>query len=538
MKRGGFIVKRIIFLSLLVLSMSALILAGCSGSNESAGTPQSTPSPSSDGTQPSSDSPAENRTLTIAMGTDMVSFDIHDHNNTSTEAIHINMFNYLFKRDANQEIQPDLVESYELVDETTWEFKLKEGVTFHNGDPLTAEDVKFTLERVAKDSGLREHPNYRQILEVKVIDELNFQILTDGPQPTLINRLARLGSGMLPKNYIESNGWEQFLKEPIGTGPFKFVEWVRDDRIVLEVFEQYFEGKDEEWDKIVYRVIPESSTRVGELLTGGVDIAVNMAPNEWDRINGNNGTSVVSADSNRVLMLIVRQTEGTVTADPRVREAIDLAIDNKALTDFVLGGAGVPTRTRVTPGNVGANGDLFDTYVHDVERAKQLLTEAGYPNGLDLTFQSPHGRYLQDREVSEMIVGMLAEVGIRANLEFLEWSNFVEMRNSKTNKELYLIGFGNSLFDADLAVDLYRSSRAAGEIDYVNEEVDQLIAVARTNMDPQERTKQYQRIQEIAAEERPHIHLYLEKSNYGVSDRLSFSARTDEMLFVPHITRK
>lgn len=538
MKRGGFIVKRIIFLSLLVLSMSALILAGCSGSNESAGNPQSTPSPSSNETQPGSDSTAENRTLTIAMGTDMVSFDIHDHNNTSTEAIHINMFNYLFKRDANQEIQPDLVESYELVDETTWEFKLKEGVTFHNGDPLTAEDVKFTLERVATDSGLREHPNYRQILEVKVIDELNFQILTDGPQPTLINRLARLGSGMLPKNYIESNGWEQFLKEPVGTGPFQFVEWVRDDRIVLEVFDQYFEGKETEWDKIVYRVIPESSTRVGELLTGGVDIAVNMAPNEWDRINGNNGTSVVSADSNRVLMLIVRQTEGTVTADPRVREAIDLAIDNKALTDFVLGGAGVPTRTRVTPGNVGANGDLFDSYVHDVDRAKQLLTEAGYPNGLDLTFQSPHGRYLQDREVSEMIVGMLAEVGIRANLEFLEWSNFVEMRNSKTNKELYLIGFGNSLFDADLAVDLYRSERAAGEIDYVNEEVDQLIAAARTNMDPQERTKQYQRIQEIAAEERPHIHLYLEKSNYGVSDRLNFSARTDEMLFVPHITRK
>lgn len=529
--------KRLIFLSLLILSISALVLAGCSSSTTSEGTDGNESSQGNEPTAPTAPT-EENRTLTIAMGTDIVSFDIHDHNNTSTEAVHINMFNYLFKRDASQEIQPDLVESYELVDETTWEFKLKEGVTFHNGDPLTSEDVKFTLERVAKDSGLREHPNYKQILEVKVIDEMNFQILTDGPQPTMINRLARLGSGMLPKKYIEENGWEHFLKQPIGTGPFQFAEWVRDDRVVLEPYDNYFEGKNEEWDQLVFRVIPESSTRVGELLTGGVDIATNMPPNEWERINSNGGTEVISAESNRVLMLVVRQTEGTVTSDPRVREAIDLAINDEALTEFVLGGAGVPTRTRVTPGNAGANPDLFNTYVYDVERAKELLTEAGYPDGLDLTFTSPHGRYLQDREVSEMIAGMLAEVGIRANLEFVEWSSFVEMRNSKTNKELYLIGFGNSLFDADLAVDLYRSERAAGEIDYKNEEVDQLIAAARINMNPEERSKQYQRIQEIAAEERPHIHLYQEKSNYGVSDRLNFAPRKDEMLFVPDITRK
>jgi peptide/nickel transport system substrate-binding protein len=529
--------KRLLFLSLLILSISALVLVGCSSSTTSEGTDGNESSEGNETTEPTA--PAEeNRTLTIAMGTDMVTFDIHDHNNTSTEAVHTNMFNYLFKRDASQEIQPDLVESYELIDDTTWEFKLKEGVTFHNGDPLTSEDVKFTLERVAKDSGLREHPNYKQILEVKVLDELNFQILTDGPQPTMINRLARLGSGMLPKKYIEENGWEHFLKQPIGTGPFQFVEWVRDDRVVFEPYDNYFEGKHEEWDKLVFRVIPESSTRVGELLTGGVDIATNMPPNEWERINSNEGTTAISAESNRVLMLVVRQTEGTVTADPRVREAIDLAINKEALTEFVLGGAGIPTRTRVTPGNVGANPDLFNTSVYDVERAKELLTEAGYPDGLDLTFTSPHGRYLQDREVSEMIVGMLAEVGIRANLEFVEWSSFVEMRNSKTNKELYLIGFGNSLFDADLAVDMYRSGRAEGETDYKNEEVDELIAAARVNMNEDERVKQYHRIQEIVAEERPHIHLYQEKSNYGVSDRLDFTPRKDEMLFVPDITRK
>lgn len=525
-------------LSLMSMLLVMFIIAGCSstsGGDTSTGTGETPTAPSGSN---GGNAGAENRTLTIALGTDMVSFDIHDHNNTSTEAIHINMFNYLFKIDSNKQVQPELVEKYELIDNTTWQFQLKEGITFHNGDPLTAEDVKFTLERVATDSGLREYPNYRQILEVKVLDDYNFQIITDGPQPALLNRLSRLGSGILPKNYIEGEGWDTFLRSPIGTGPFQFVEWVRDDRIVFEPFENYWGGKVEEWDKLVFRVIPESSTRVGELLTGGVDIAMNVPPNEWDRVNNNNGTHVISADSNRVIMLSVRQTEGYPTSDPRVVEAIDLAIDNHALTEYVLGGAGTPTRTRVTPGNFGANEALFDTYVYDVEKAKALLAEAGYPNGFELTLHSPHGRYLQDREVVEMIGGMLAEVGIKANIDFMEWSNFVEMRNSKTNKDLYMIGFGNSLFDADLAADLYRSDRAAGEFDYSNPEVDELIAAARVNMDPNERAQQYERLQEIIAEERPHIYLYQEKSNYGVSERINFNPRLDEMLIVSEITRK
>jgi peptide/nickel transport system substrate-binding protein len=531
--------KRLLFLNLLILSMSALIFAGCSSSDtttepsnsEGAGT-------KNEGNEGNATANEDSRTLTIAMGTDIVSFDIHDHNNTSTEAVHINMFNYLFKHDENQELQPELVDTYELIDDTTWQFKLKEGVKFHNGDVLTAEDVKFTLERVAKDDSLREHPNYRQIAEVKVIDDLNFQIITDGPQPTILNRLARLGSGILPKKYIEEKGWDHFLENPVGTGAFKFVEWVRDDRLVLEVYEDYFLGKVEDWDQLVFRVIPETSTRVGELLTGGVDIATDIPPNEWERVNGNDGTSVISKESNRTILLVVRHTEGYPTADPRVREAIDLAIDNKAITDFVLGGAGVPTRTRVTPGNTGAHPDLFNTYVYDVKRAKELLTEAGYPNGFEMTLHSPHGRYLQDREVAEMITGMLAEVGIKVNLEFMEWSNFIEMRKAKKNKDMYLIGFGNSLFDADLAVDMYRSARAAGETDYKNEEVDQLIQAARVNMNKEERLKQYQRIQEIIAEERPHIFLHLQKSNYGVSDAINFAPRVDEMLYVPSITKK
>ncbi|WP_346234998.1 ABC transporter substrate-binding protein [Lysinibacillus telephonicus] len=479
----------------------------------------------------------ESKELTIAIGSDMLGFDIHNHNNTSTESIHQNMFDYLFKRDENNELQPWLAESYEILDDMTIEVKLKQGVKFHNGDEFKAEDVKFTLERVATDETLKENPNYKQIKEVKIIDDYTVQIITHAPEPSIIHRLSRLGSGMLPKKYIEENGWDYFLENPIGTGPYKYVEWVRDDRIVMEPFEDYFQGKVGEWDKVTFRIIPEDSTRVSELLTGGVDIATNIPPADWERVESNEGTSLKQEVSNRTLFIVLRATESYPTADVRVRQAIDYAIDDGTLTEFALQGAGIPTLSMVGPGNFGHEASLYDTYNYDLEKAKQLLEEAGYSDGFEMTLHAPKGRYLQDAEVAELIVGMLAQVGITVNLEFMEWSNFVELRNANENKDAYLLGLGNSMYDGAYSVDWYRSTRMEGHTDYKNEEIDQLLADSQVNMDPATREIQIQEIQKIVAEDVPHINLYLEKINTGVSDRINFTPTSDEMLYVPTITR-
>ena len=479
----------------------------------------------------------DSKILTVAMGSDIVSFDIHDHNNTSTESVHDNMYNYLFKRDADNVIQPELVDSFEQVDDLTVKMKLKEGVKFHNGDNLTAEDVKFTLERVAMDEKLKENANYKQIKEVEVLDDLTFNVITHAPEPSLFHRLSRLGSGILPKAYIDENGWDHYLSNPVGTGPYKFKQWVRDDRVVLEPFEDYFEGKVDEWDEVVFRVIPENSTRVSELLTGGVDIATNIPPSDWDRVNDNDGTSMKTEVSNRTLMLMLRSTEGYPTSDVRVRKAIDYAIDNAALAEHALKGGGVPTRTRVGPGNFGHNPELYDEYNYNIDKAKELLKEAGYEDGFEMTFQSPRGRYLQDAEVSEMIVGMLAQVGITAKLEFMEWSNFVEMRTAKKNGDAYLIGLGNSMFDGAYSVDWYRAERFEGETDYKNDEIEKLLDESAVNMDEASREEQIQKIEEIAAEDVPHVILYQESINTGVNDRVNFVPTKDEMIYVPNIKR-
>ena len=481
----------------------------------------------------------DDRTLTIAMGTDMVTFDVHNHVNTSTEAIHVNMFNYLFKRDnATGEILPDLAEGYEQIDDKTWEIKLKEGVTFHNGEALDSEDVKFSLERVALDSTLLDHINYNSIKEVQVIDDLTFRIITNEPDPALLNRISRIASSILPSEYIEEEGMDYFLEHPIGTGPFKFSEWIRDDRVVLDVYDDYFAGKNEEWDEVVFRVIPENSTRVSELLTGGVELATNMPPSEWDRIEENDGTHLSQGTSNRTMMIFLRSTEGYPTADPKVREALDLAIDNKAITDNLLNGAGTPTITRVAPGNFGFAEDLYDTYNYDVEKAKKLLAEAGYPDGFEMTFHSPKGRYLQDAEIAEMVAGMWSAIGVKANVEFLEWSSFVELRNSGKNKDAYLLALGNSMFDAANALDWYNYERFKGQIDYHNEEVESLLAAAAQNMNPEERAQQYIEAQHLLAEDTAHIVLHQESINVGVSDAIDYTPTMDEIIYVDTITKK
>lgn len=509
----------------LMLSL-AVVLAGCSGGEESGG---------SEGEEPVEQS--DSKTLVIANGTDVVSFDIHDHNTTSTEAVHVNMFNYLLTNEGEEGFKPDLAESWENVDDKTWSFKLKEGVKFHNGEDLTADDVKYTLERIAKDDTLLEHGNYNQIQEVKVVGDYEFEIITKNPEPALLNRLSRLGSAILPKDYIETEGWEVFLEQPVGTGPYKFKEWKKDDRLTLEANTEYF-GEAPKWDEVVFRSIPEDSTRVSELLTGGVDVAVNIPPTDVERINSTDGVSVVQSPTQRVMMFTLRTDEGSVTGDPKVREAIDLAIDKQAIVDSLLEGAGTVTRTRVTPGNIGANEDLYGKSLYDPEKAKQLLEEAGHADGFELALSAPNGRYLKDKETVELVTAMLSEVGITVNLELMEWSAFNQKYQEKGFGEMFYIGYGNSMFDASLALDRLTTEEAAGESDYNNPEVNDLLLAAEQNMNAEERAQQYQKAQELIAEDRPQIYMFQLDAITGINDRLNFEPRLNEMFYVDSITLK
>ncbi|XOK59853.1 ABC transporter substrate-binding protein [Paenibacillus elgii] len=511
--------KRFTSISLALVLALSVGLAGC-GKPDAAGA----------GGQQGSGQTKE-KVLTIARSGDILGFDVHNHGFTSTESVHVNMFNYLVKRDREGKFQPDLAVSWENVNPTTWRFKLRPGVKFQNGDPFTAADVKFSLERVAQDAKLVENGNYKQIKEVKVVDDLTVDVITHEAEPVLLSRLSRLGSSMLPSKYIQEKGWDEFLKKPVGTGPYKFSEWIRDDRVILVKNDDYY-GEKGKWDKLVFRSIPEEATRVSELLTDGVDIAVQIPPTDMKRINNVNSTQTISGPTTRVMLLSLRTTSGP-TADPRVREAIDLAINKKAIIDSLFEGDGKETLTPIIPGIFGAKPDLFGKSNYNPERAKQLLKEAGFENGLTISFTGSVGKSLKDKETSELIAAMLEEVGIKVKMEILESSKFNEKRNAGTTGDMFLVAYSNSMFDAAL---LYK--RLKPDTGYNNPEVTKLLGDAEKNMNAQEREKQFQQVQDILAKDRPQIPLLQLSANYGINKRIEFTPRIDEITYADEIILK
>lgn len=230
--------------------------------------------------------------------------------------------------------------------------------------------------------------------------------------------------------------------------------------------------------------------------------------------------------------MILRHTAGTATADPKVREAIDLAIDKQGIVDSIAGGAGIVTRTSVTPGNFGADPLLYKQTLYDQEKAKQLLKEAGYPDGGPELTLSVSSQY---KEQAEVVAAMLDQTGFKINLDVLEPSAFSERYSSKSFKEIFMIGIGNSLFDASNNYTRYLLEEAKGETDYNNPEVEKLLQAALVNMDPAAREKEYRQVQQIFAEERPAVYLYQMEGVYGTDARVNFQPRSDELFYAEEI---
>jgi len=478
-------------------------------------------------------------TLRIGLRKGLLSFD--PHNNGSYGTPLMNVFDTLVRMDKDGKFVPHLAKSFEQKDDLTWEFVLNEGIKFHDGSDLTAEDVKFTLDRVVKDSKLIESPRFSTIKEVKVIDPHRVEIVTSVPDPVMLNRLIRMGGSILPETYFNKVGVDYFTQHPIGSGPYKVVSYAVDQQLVLEKFKDYFKGDVSDWDKAVLTVLPEASTRVNELITGGMDLVDEIPPAEWARVNGNEGTKIVAGDSTQVILLMVNANKQFPTSDVRVRQAIDYAIDDKLIVDKLFQGLGTPTRTHITPGILGFNEEYYDTYLYDVEKAKALLKEAGYDAGnpLTLTLQVPKGRYLLDSELGQLIGAMLQIAGIQVKFEFLENSKYVEVRNNNKNTELMLAGYGNSMFDPFLPLNALNSKTYFERLGYKNPRVDELLDKAESTVDQDARARMYREAQAILAEELPFIYIYAEKYFTGINtNRIEFSPPTSKDVLIEDMTKK
>jgi peptide/nickel transport system substrate-binding protein len=304
---------------------------------------------------------------------------------------------------------PLLAERWENVNPTTWRFHLRPGVKFHNGKALEAEDVRYSFQQYA-DPQNRRSVYAKGIQRVEVRDAATVEVITAEPQASLLFNLTRLQ--ILPRDAREKAGAQGFNQQPVGTGPYRFVEWKRDQQLVLEANPTYWRGAVNP-KRLVFRPIKDATTRSAELRSGGVDIIAGPPVPQLDLLESGE-TQVVPVKGGRVIIYPFNVTQPPFN-NVKVREAVNLAVNREALVKNVLGGRGIVLAGPFTPAWLGYDSSI-KPHPYDPARARQLLAEAGYSQGFETTWAISSGVFLKDRELAEAASGMLRQVGVRVTL--------------------------------------------------------------------------------------------------------------------------
>lgn len=466
--------------------------------------------------------------IVIAQGVDIATFDPHEDTSSSAISIFENVFDHLVQRSAELELVPSLAETWENVDELTWEFKLREDVVFHDGTPFTAKDMQFTFEHVMDPAvQSREATRISMVDRVEAPDDYTFRIITKMPFPALLTVLGYIFA--VPADKYQEMGAEEFALNPIGTGPYKFVEWIKDDHVTLELVpDNWRQGAT--ISSVEFRPIPEAATRVAALQAGEIQVATLIPVTDVPVINSSDTAEIRSVDSLRTIFVGINTFAEPFT-DVRVRQALNYAVDVQSIIDNLLDGHSKRIASVCGPAEFGFDPDL-EPYEYDPDRARELLAEAGFADGFSTTLDTPIGRYLQDVEVSQVIAGQLGEVGIQVEVRPAEFQEYFDRWLAKEIEGLYFLGYGASTMDADGVMGSHLDSTRRG-LYYNSPESDALIAEAATEFDVQRREEIYHELMAYFKEQAPWIFLYTQEDIYGVARDLIWAPRSDERLWVP-----
>ncbi|HEV8309213.1 MAG TPA: ABC transporter substrate-binding protein [Methylomirabilota bacterium] len=479
--------------------------------------------------------------VVIAQGVDPTSLDTMNQQETPASNLARHLYEGLVMRDQNLDLVPALaVELPKTVAPTTWEVKLRRGVRFHNGEEFTAESVKFSLERLANPANkLRATPNFVPIDRVEIVDPHTVRVHTRKPWPIFAKAMAFAQAAMYPPKAYEGKDSTYISKNPIGTGPYRYVRWAKDEEIVLEANEQYWRGAPK-IKTVVFRPIPDDAVRVAALQNGEIDLAVNIPPHLAPVIDRHPRVTLSTAPSVRTIQLLYYTHQMDAqhkvvgpyagpTVDRRVRRAMNVAVDVDELIRTVLDGKGVRVATMLTDRHFGFDRELKPLRP-DPAQAARLLAEAGHPNGIDIVLNSPQGRYVRDKEVAEAVSGQLTRAGIRTTPRTYEWGNYLNsMAYVHKAGPVWLIGWGAGTYDAEsIYVPLFRTGGIF--VNYHNPEFDRLVDEAQGTMDEKKRLELYHRINRLWVEEAAAMPLYQQVDLYGVNRRLVWKARGDEVI--------
>jgi peptide/nickel transport system substrate-binding protein len=458
-------------------------------------------------------------TLVFASGNDANTLDPHFILERPDVRVSMHIHENLVRFSEKGELVPELALSWsESPDKLTWTFKLRPGVKFHDGTPFNAEAVKFVFDRIldpAVASPRRSIASF--IKEVKVIDEATVAITTHKPFAPTIAQLSVFNLPIMSPTALKKHG-KDYGRNPAGTGPFMFESWKPGERVVLTRNANYW-GKQPVLQKLEFRVVPEDSARVLQLLSGEVDVIANLPPVMINRMKSLSAVKVLQETSFRTVLLGVNHKVKPFD-DLRVRQALAYALDTKALVNGVLGG--VPKRGGgiEAPEIPGARTDLAP-YPHDLAKAKKLLADAGYPNGFSTTLLTPTGRILNDRQLAEAMQAQAKEVGINIRIDAPDWATYTKLLNSK-EAPLFISSKGNPAGDLDLPLQLVAHS--SGQMNFYNwrkPEIDRLIDEQRVTTDVKKRNALLSDIQQRFYDEIPAIVLFYDAQLYAARSNVN-----------------
>ncbi len=501
--------NKFVMLATICLSVFAVVLSGCGsskGSKEASG----------------------DKTLTFANTTDISSMDPRNANSTAMATILSYLYNGLLTTDENGNVIPDLAESYKQVDATTWEFTLKKGVTFQDGSKLTAEDVKYTLDTIADPAKKFRLRADFAFMKAEVIDAEHLRIKTDTPYAAFPLRLTYVK--IIPKAYVEKVGDAEFALKPIGTGPYSLVEWKKGDRLVMKANDKYF-GTAPKIKQVVFRIIPEAASRIAALESGEVDIAATIPTSEVKRLKDKKNLTVLGSPTTRVVFIGMNAKNFEPFNNPKVRQALNYAVDKDAIITGVLDGYATKVATISTPQYEGYDAAVTP-YEYNPEKAKQLLAEAGYADGFKVDFSATNAS-MNGVDVVQAIAGQLAKVGIVCNVVQDEPNQQRDKITSGQVAPLYINGVGGPYSNLDLVAKLGFSTGERYST-FSNQAFDDLRMKAITTSDKNERDRLNSDLQKMAKDLSPAIFLWQQQVLYAYnSDKvINWKPRVDEMIVV------
>lgn len=417
---------------------------------------------------------------------------------------------------SDREIKPQLATSYRLVTNTIWEFKIREGVKFTNGEEMDANAVKFSLDRIRRPELRTPLAIYaRSFREIQVVDKHTVRVITPIPAPVLPLYMTRIG--IVPPRYVQEKGDEEFGRTPIGTGPYKLDRWVRGERVALSANEGYWGGRPSA-PRVVWRYIPENATRVAALGAGEVHIAATLPYREVAGMRSR-GLTVTPVNTLRTMFVQFNLLKDRPVRNKKVRQALNYAIDKDGIISTVLDGYARKLDGQVLTRDYFGYHDGLRAYPYDPNKARQLLGEAGFASGLTLTLTGPPERYVLGRETMQVVAAMLERVGVRVTLNYVEFGRFVQLLLSKDYEDMAFWGAA-TVPDADVYLGAIFVKGGAYSAN-ASDEFDDAYSRAQRTMDPTRRLDLYKKAQEVIFEEAPAIFLHQQVNVFGVSPRVS-----------------